>query len=186
MITHHKRVKLWAIASAVAGFVLAIAALETWTSYAEPGIATSSPQEGAVLAVPPEVLNLCFSEPVQTEGEDSWQFAVKPGGGTSLGLRIVFLPDGSCVDVFPGPATQQGIWEFEWSVTARSDSSKGSGTVSFQVGELAAGQTALPIPESAASGDDSDPPIVFIALMAAGVLIVLVGAAGFILRLRKS
>jgi methionine-rich copper-binding protein CopC len=186
MTVQNKHLKLWAVAALVLVLGLAHASVNLRASHAEPAISSSSPQDGAVLSTPPELLNLCFSEPVQTEAEDAWKFAVKPNGSTSLGLRIVFLPDGTCVDVFPGvpdPAPQ-GIWSFEWSVKAQSDSSDGSGIINFQVGELQPGQTPLPVPESA-SGGDSTPPVALIALIVAGALIVALGVAGFLLRRRK-
>jgi len=187
LITQHKHHKLWAVATLVLALGVAHAAINVRASHAEPAISSSSPQDGAVLATPPELLNLCFSEPVQTEGEDAWRFAVKPNGSSSLGLRIVFLPDGTCVDVFPGAPDPfpHGIWNFEWFVKATSDSSEGSGIVNFQVGELLPGQTPLPASESPSGGDDSTPPVALIALIITGVLIVLVGVTGFSLRLRR-
>lgn len=188
MIIYRAQFTGWALAPPVLAAGFFAAAISAGPSYAEPGILSSSPQDGALLAAAPEVLTLCFSEPVQTEGEDTWQFAVKPNGSSSLGLRIVFLPDGTCVDVFPGlpDPVPQGIWNFEWSVKARSDSSEGVGVISFQVGDLQAGQTPLPASESANGGDDSSPPVALIALIIFGALIVVLGVAGFLLQRRKA
>lgn len=155
-------------------------------AFAEPEITSATPADGAVLPVAPEVLNLCFSEPVQTE--EGWQFTVSPNGTTDLGLRIVFTTDGSCVDIFPGapdPAPE-GVWQFDWAVTAQADSSEGSGSLSFQVGELQSGQTPVPTPKPPAVDNGDDPPFLLIGLGVVGVLIVIVGVAGFFLRRRNA
>jgi methionine-rich copper-binding protein CopC len=155
--------------------------------FAEPEVTASTPRDGEVLAQPPTVLNLCFSEPVKTEGDDAWTFVVRPEAGASLGLRIEFAEDATCANVYPGPSELRGIWAFDWTVHAQSDDSEGSGTILFQVGELGPGQTPLPAPETpdVEEEDESVPPAL-VALVAVGVLILAVGVGGFLLRRRKA
>jgi copper transport protein len=170
-----------------AAALLALVAAGPSLAFAEPEVTSATPADGALLAQAPEVLNLCFSEPVQTEGDGAWQFSVEPNGSTALGLRIVFATDGLCVDVFPGtpdPAPE-GIWQFDWLVKAQSDSSEGSGSLLFQVGALQPGQTPLPLPDSPDAGGE-DPPYALIGLIVVGVIIVILGVAGFFLRRRNA
>jgi methionine-rich copper-binding protein CopC len=175
--------KLGSIISMVMAATLLIVLAIAPAAFAEPEVIAATPADGAVLAEPPEVLNLCFSEPVQTEG-GAWQFTVSPNGSSALGLRITFADDGSCVDVIPGspnPAPQ-GIWQFDWMVKAQSDSAEASGTLSFQVGALQPGQTPLPAPRASIESDDSSTSVVLILLIVLGVFIVLFGIFGFVLR----
>ena len=156
-------------------------------AFAEPEVTAATPRDGEVLAQPPNVLNLCFSEPVKSEGEDAWSFVVSPGASASLGLRIEFAEDASCVNVYPGPSDLQGIWKFDWTVHAQSDDSEGSGTILFQVGALGTGQTPLPSPETPDLDEDDDgPPLALIALAAAGAVILVAGVVGFLIRRRKA
>jgi methionine-rich copper-binding protein CopC len=167
--------------------LLTLAAAGPHPAFAKPEVTSATPADGALLTQAPEVLNMCFSEPVQTEGDGAWQFSVSPNGTTPLGLRIVFATDGLCVDVFPGTPDPppEGIWQFDWLVKAQSDSSEGSGTLTFQVGELQPGQTPLPLPEPPDTGGD-DPPFALIGLIVVGVIIVILGVAGFLLRRRNA
>lgn len=167
--------------------LLALVAIRPGSAFAEPEVVSANPADGASLTEAPGVLNMCFSEPVQTEGDGAWQFSVSPNGNTALGLRIVFSTDGLCVDIFPGTPDPppEGIWRFDWLVKAQSDSSEGSGSLMFQVGELQPGQTPLPVPDAPdAAGDD--PPFALIGLIVVGVTIVILGAAGFFLRRRNA
>jgi hypothetical protein len=102
-----------------------------------------------------------------------------------LGLRILFAADGACVDLIPGvPAgSSEGIWNVDWFVRARSDSSEKSGVVRFQVGDLQPGETALPERQvTSGGGDDDGAPVALIALAAAGAAIVVLSVAVFATR----
>jgi methionine-rich copper-binding protein CopC len=154
--------------------------------FAEPQVSQATPQDGAVVDVLPESLNLCFSEAVKAEGQDAWRFAVKPPGGQPLGLRVVFAPDGGCVEVFPGAPSPppEGIWQFDWLVSAQSDGSQASGTIHFQLGALQRGETPLPAPR-VSSDDGSDPPILLFVLIGVGALVGVIGVVGLLVRRRR-
>jgi methionine-rich copper-binding protein CopC len=150
---------------------------------AEPELAQSTPPDGSVLAVPPEVVQLCFSEAVKDD-EENWDFDMR-AGGASLGLRIVFTTDGSCVDIYPGAAPDQaeGIWSLDWLVRAQADLSEASGAVHFQVGALQPGETPLPEPrDSPGPGGNDDSPIALLALAVVGGTIVALAVIGFVVR----
>jgi hypothetical protein len=153
--------------------------------HAEPELVDSTPPDGAVLVEPPASVRLCWSEPVRQEEEEDWDFSVVPPGGQPLGLRILFAAEGTCVDLIPGvPAgSSEGIWNVDWFVRARSDSSEKSGVVRFQVGDLQPGETALPVPqETSGGGDDDGAPIALIALAAVGAAIVALSVGVFATR----
>jgi hypothetical protein len=106
---------------------------------------------------------MCFSEAINNDDitatpgpgapELPWQFSLTMPDGIALGLRIVFEPDGSCVDVHPGlpEEPQDGIWTFDWLVRSRETSEAASGLVAFRVGEGEA-----PEEPGSSSGDDDD------------------------------
>jgi methionine-rich copper-binding protein CopC len=184
------RARLTTITQRFGGVILVASALVVFAgatgsrAFAEPGIATSDPAEAAILPSPPEVLKLCFSEPVEVEGQDAWAFSVDHGDGSTLGLNVVFAPDGSCVDIHPGQPSSEGVWRLDWLVHAQSDGSEGSGKVNFQVGELQAGET--PVPALGEDNDDAeDPPILLIGLLIVGAVIVILGIAGTAVRLLR-
>jgi len=164
---------------------------------AQPALTEADPQDGAVLDNPPESMHLCFSEAVKVDQAASgqapnWRFNMKTPDGTALGLRIVFRPEGDCVDVYPGfPATPpNGIWNFDWLVHAQSDGAEGSGVIRFQLGALRASETPLPAPaktKAANQGsDDGGTPAILYVIAGLGVAIVVAGAAGFVLsRVRR-
>jgi methionine-rich copper-binding protein CopC len=163
---------------------LCLLLVRTPVADAEPELVEVTPQDGSVLDAAPELVKLCYSEAIKAE-EEAWKFSMRAPGNQSLGLRIVFGTDGTCVDVFPGAGEDppQGIWSLDWQVQAQSDSSEESGVVRFQVGELQPGETPLPEPRdrSEPAGDD-DTPTALVALAAVGVAIVVLAAIAFILR----
>jgi methionine-rich copper-binding protein CopC len=103
------------------------------------------PPDGAQLETPPQMVHLCFSQPVIFGDNTTFSFRYVLPDGRSLGLRIVFQPGGQCVDVFPGfpddyPA---GEHTFRWQVTAAEGDEQGSGELQFRVTE---GGTPVPSP----------------------------------------
>jgi len=178
------------------GVILLIAALLLGgapRALAEPQITEANPQYGDVLETLPEFFRLCFSEPVKIEEPSDWKFDVRTPEGRSLGLRIVFDTAGGCVNVYPGfpdPAPQ-GIWAFDWLVHAQADGSEGSGVINFQLGELQPGETPLERPEtgdSTTASNDSDggTSTALIVGIGAGVAVILVAGAGFVLNRRRA
>ena len=167
--------------------VLAVAAsLQTFgTALAEPKITESNVVDGDVLDSVPEFINLCFSEPVvnddlTTDVPDPWGFAVKSPDQRAVGLRIVFQTDGECVDVFPGEPTgsSEGIWTFDWFVTAQETAEEASGVITFRVGP---GESPV-----ATQDDDSDSiDYLLIAIIAVGAGALAVVVTAVVTRVRE-
>jgi len=125
-------------------------------AYAQIELAEADPPDGARLDAPPDVVHLCFSQPVSIEGSPAFDFSYQMPDGRSLGLRIVFQTDGECVNVFPGLPDERpaGEYTFEWKVTAAKGDEEGSGALRFQVG---AGGT--PAPSSSPTPGGTPPPV---------------------------
>ena len=158
--------------------VLAIAAsLQTsGTVLAEPEITESNLVDGDVLDSAPEFINLCFSEPVVNDDlspdvPEPWGFTVKSPDERAVGLRIVFQTDGECVDVFPGVPTgsSEGVWTFDWFVTAQETKEEASGVMTFRVGP---GES--PVVAGEDDGDSIDFLLIAIIAVGAGALAVVV------------
>jgi methionine-rich copper-binding protein CopC len=182
------------IAPAIAGIVLLIVALVAVSSravFAQPSITEANPDQGDVLTTLPESLHLCFSEPVKVDDSSGWKFNVRTPDGRDLGLRIEFESNGGCVNVFPGAPEDppEGIWTFDWLVRAQSDDTEGSGTISFQLGQLQPGETPIETPDAPAdpgeSDGDGDVPLALYAAAGVGGAVIMVGIAGFALSRRR-
>jgi methionine-rich copper-binding protein CopC len=155
---------------------------------AQPDVTESDPMPDAELAEPPEVISLCFTEPVRIDDPADSDFTVLTPGGAHLGLRIVFQRDGTCVDIFPGRAQGgvQGDWDFQWRVTSRADGEVGEGAFQFRVAPPTS-PTPEASPEAPANGDeDGGPDILLMALVttAVGIGAALVGLLLFLVRRR--
>ncbi len=152
-------------------------------AYAQIELTEADPADGARLKAPPKVVHLCFSQPVNIDDIDTFDFSYQMPDGRRLGLRIAFQTDGECVDVYPGlPAERpKGDYIFEWQVTAAEGDEEGSGTLRFQVSKKSTA-TAVPSPTPAETpppvtpsptggavtedaGDDDGPDILFLALI---------------------
>jgi len=133
---------------ALALLLLALAAALAFPAspaYAQIELTEADPPDGASLNAAPDVVHLCFSQPVNIDDEASFDFGYQMPDGRNLGLRIAFQTDGECVDVYPGLPDERpaGEYTFEWQVTAAEGDEEGSGTLRFQV---SAGDTAVPSP----------------------------------------
>ena len=106
-------------------------------AYAQVKLTEADPPDGAKLDRPPEFVRLCFSQTVIIEDSTNFNFRYVLPDGRSLGLRIVFQPDGECVDVFPGMPDDYpaGKHTFRWQVTAAEGGEEGSGKLEFQITE---------------------------------------------------
>ncbi|MBI2913078.1 MAG: copper resistance protein CopC [Chloroflexi bacterium] len=160
------------------------AALQTLapTALAQPTLTEADPADGAALEELPELLHLCFSEPVKIEDPSDFRFAVVTPGGQPLGLRIVFRKTGDCVDVEPGTYTGKvkGDWTFQWQVTARDSGDIGAGTIRFTVTtEPSPSPSPAPVTASEADGGEG-PDIAEMALITMGAILG-AGAAGLVL-----
>lgn len=174
----------------VAAVCVLSAALRLPAAAAEPEITEASPQYGDVLETLPEAFHLCFTEAVKVEEAKDWRFNVILPDGTAPGLRIVFLPSGECVDVYPGAPAEppNGIWTFEWAVHAQADDSEGSGEIKFQLGDLRPGETPLAKPDAPApetkEDDDNNVPVGLLIGVGLGAVVVVMAVAGFIVSRR--
>lgn len=152
--------------------------------FAQPEIAESNIENGDVLDEPPSVIELCFSEPVNTDDQpvededvpEPWRFSITMPDERALGLRIVFQTDGECVDVEPGIPDEapEGVWTFDWMVRSRDTGEPSSGTMVFRVG---AGEP----PELPGASDDGGDDVWLIVGIAVGAaaLIALAGYTGY-------
>lgn len=171
---------------ALALLLLALAAALAFPAppaYAQIELSEADPPDGARLNAPPDVVHLCFSEPVNVHDNTAFDFGYQMPDGRRLGLRIVFQPDGECVDVQPGLPDERpaGEYTFEWQVTAAEGDEEGSGTLRFEVSEGSTpaaslsptpAETPLPVTPSPEGGtetgdadDDDGPDILFLALI---------------------
>lgn len=127
--------------------LVAAAALPASPARAQIELTEAEPADGARLDAPPEVVHLCFSEPVNVEDNTTFDFAYVMPDGRRLGLRTAFQSDGECADIFPGLPQERpaGEYTLEWKVTARESDEQGSGTLRFEVTE-ASSATLLPSP----------------------------------------
>ncbi len=165
-------------------------------AYAQIVIVEADPPNGAELDEPPELVHLCFSQPVKFRDSDSFSFKFLTPDDRPMGMRIVFGLGGECVDIFPGlPAVRpEGEYTFQWEVTAAEGTETGSGTVRYVVGETttapatpapASGQTPVPVTPPAggagtAAADDGDGPDI---LLLALITIASVGGAAVVVSL---
>jgi hypothetical protein len=161
----------------LASVLMALSALASGPATAQDGeieLTELEPEDGAELDAPPEMVHLCFSEPVNYDENSTFNFTYEAPGGRNLGLRIVFQPSGECVDVLPGlqalgDEPPDGTYLFTWEVIAAEGDGEGSGEVQYFVGEGAAltprpedtpegteTAEASPTPEDGATGGDSD------------------------------
>lgn len=181
----------------VAALLLMIpAALSTSieSALAQPEVTETNVENGDVLDAAPEVLNLCFSEPVniqdvedyvpEEEGELPWQFTVTLPDGQELGLRIVFEAEGDCVDVFPGLPEEpvEGIWTFDWMVRSQETNEEASGVITFRVGP---GDPPAVEPEGDDGGGTDAAVIAIIAVGIGAAVVTAVGGALVVARRRR-
>jgi methionine-rich copper-binding protein CopC len=118
-------------------------------AYAQIELTEADPPDGAQLAGPPDLVHLCFSEPVIIVDNTAFRFRYLTPDDRSLGLRIEFQTDGECVDVFPGlqDMPPPGEYAFEWQVVAAEGGEEGSGVLRYQVsGTGAATPSTSPTP----------------------------------------
>jgi hypothetical protein len=113
--------------------LLAVAA----ASAEEPDVTYQFPPDGAVLEDRPPAVQLCFRDPIDVRDLDKggeFRFAIRAPGGTQLGHRAIFQPDGLGVVVQPGLVQEpEGDWTFEWNVRDRESEDAGEGTIRFAV-----------------------------------------------------
>ena len=163
-------IRLWVLVGLVAIIPLALHALAPTTG-AQPEISESDPQDGAVMDAPPEIIHVCFSEPVVSGGFQDFEFAVLAPGNQHLGLRILFDEEGNCADIFPGRPEGRtvGRWTVQWQVTSRASDETSSGSFQFRV------STTPPRDVPGSTGEDNgDVDILLLALIITGAV---VGAA---------
>jgi methionine-rich copper-binding protein CopC len=173
-------------------------------AYAQIELTEADPPDGTLLDAPPDVVHLCFSQPVNNEDKASFDFSYQMPDGHRLGLRIAFQTDGECVDVYPGLPDERpaGEYTFEWQVTAAEGDEEGSGTLQFQVSESSTatpapsptpGETPPPVtpsPEAGTvtgdAGDDDGPDILLLALITTASVggIAVLFTLGYFLRRR--
>lgn len=175
---------------AVMAILTAAALVQIGSARAQPEIIETNVENGDVLDAPPELFHICFSEPVNTEDQPAgdavdaqtpWRFDVMLPDGRGLGLRIVFEPDGECVDVEPGIPEDppEGIWTFDWMVRSQATGEESSGVLTFRVGP---GDP----PSSDVSDTDDDDTILLLAIIAVAIgVAVIIGTTAAIVVMRR-
>ena len=169
---------------------------------AQPKPTEITPADGSILNGPPPVVHLCFSERPLHDQTDDFSFNALTPEGKRLGLRIVFDPLTTCVDVHLGlqglgDASPLGQWTFQWEVIGEESGEPASGEVLYQVEEGGSpvpspspaavatprvGGTATSTPE-AANGDADDGGLgaVWIAVIVAGAGVGALTLAGTVI-----
>lgn len=165
----------------LAGIALVGVVLVAWAgpASAHAQLETTSPAAGAVLAEPPSVVRLSFSEPVEislgaVRVYDSNADRVDDGGARNDGGDTVVQPLGDLAD---------GSYVVTWRVVS-TDGHPVHGAFTFQVGDVATGDAdALARRLLAADGGSEAVGVVFAVVRWAvfAALVLLVGAAGFCL-----
>jgi methionine-rich copper-binding protein CopC len=174
--------------------LLALAAalmLPVSPAYAQIELAQADPPDGAELSEPPQVVRLCFSQPIK----DDFNLSYRLPDGYLSAMSIAFVPGSRCVTVAPllPDDAPPGEYTLDWRVTAAEADEQASGTLQFQVtrstratpapsptpggtpapsASPAPGETPPPTtpaagggPETVEEGDDDGPDILFLALI---------------------
>lgn len=197
--------RLWAAAALLVGLSIGAHPLAA-TARAQPEITESDPREGELLSAPPEVIHVCFSEPVVITDRDAFSFRLTAPDGLGLGFRAEFLGRGECVDIHPGGAAGEvnGAWILDWQVASLATGQQSSGRLRFSVSgggsptpplssSPTAGAAPSPALTAAASPQGSGvaesgggPDILLIALIIAGAIAgsTLLGLVAYRLRSR--
>ncbi len=122
-----------------AAVVITVAALFFYVSpvpvAAQPEPTEVTPRDGSVLAEPPEVVLICFSERPLHDETDDFLFNVLDPQDRRMGLRIVFQPLSNCVAVYPGLPDEPpfGQWTLEWEIIGEESGEAASGIVRYEV-----------------------------------------------------
>jgi len=98
---------------------------------AQPQLVESDPPDGAVLTEPPDLIHLCFSQPLK----EDFRFSYQPPDGRLTAVSFVFGQGSRCVDVLPllPEDTPPGEHKLEWRVKAAEGDEEVAGTLRFQV-----------------------------------------------------
>ncbi len=193
-----------------AAVVITVAALFFYVSpapvAAQPEPTEVTPQDGSVLAEPPEVVLMCFSERPLHDETDEFLFNVLDPQDRRMGLRIVFQPLSNCVAIYPGLPDEPpfGQWTLEWEIIGEESGEAASGTVQYKValggspapaispvvpGVPTPDATETPVdatPESeGVDGDDGGLDAVWIAAIAAGSSLGALALVAVLLLLRR-
>jgi len=120
------------------------------TAGAHAELVSSSPADGAAIAVLPDVVELVFSENV---GRPAEVVVVDPGGGTVPGDELQLVGDTVTVALRAG-AARDGRYSIGYQVTS-ADGHPIAGEVSFTVGDPGAG-AAAPAPARATTARTTD------------------------------
>lgn len=154
-------------AAVIVAFTLAagvLLLLQPSDAGAQPEVSFMFPEDGAVLAEPPPIIQMCFASPVNIRDLDKggdFRFSVLKPDGSGLGLRIVFQRDGLGVNVLPGLPDDppQGEWTYEWRVTDPDTLEPTMGTIHYTVSPAGSPVPELeePLPHCLSDGSPSPP-----------------------------
>lgn len=188
--------KLWtALLAALVATAMWLAGSSGWAD-AQPEATVILPEDGATISELPEIIHMCFSEPVVVLDNTTFNFKVAGGDATPLGLRIVFQRDGLGVDLYLGrhDGPPEGAWTFEWKVLGAATQEPASGKTTFEVaadGEPPPGKQErcsdprTPSPKTpeatstpASNSDDASGPDVAVIILVAVVAVSLAAILG--------
>jgi methionine-rich copper-binding protein CopC len=130
-------------------------ALTASSAYAQVALTEVDPPDGARLDAPPDLIFLCFSQPVIVEDNTAFKFRFLRPNGSGLGHRDRFQPDGECLDITVNVPDDYlpGTYILEWQVTAAQGDEVGSGALSYEVT-----QGGTPAPSPSPSPVETIPP----------------------------
>ncbi len=128
----HKKLALGIAASAITAGALT---LTSAPALAQPQLASVDPPAGSRLANAPQVIRLCFTEPISVASTAHYRLTLTDAQG--LPLPIVIAPSGgnSCLEVRPQwPAQPRGTYSLFYQVRSAATGQVSTGTISLQVG----------------------------------------------------
>jgi hypothetical protein len=130
----------------------------------EPEIVHQFPEDDAVLAEAPPVLQMCFKEPVNVQDLDKggdFRFRLVRPDQIGLGMRIVFQPDGYGVAIYPGEAQTEppdGEWTWEYRLVDAASGDPLEGEIQFRVQTGEGEDIILSTPPACLASGATQPP----------------------------
>ncbi|HXG42260.1 MAG TPA: copper resistance protein CopC [Dehalococcoidia bacterium] len=119
------------------GLFLAAVALSLATAapaLAQPRLTESTPKQDARLGRPPQVVRLCFSEPIARSGSADYTLSLARAGGGTVPLTASPSEDGTCLEARPSwPQQAAGAYTLFWMVRQEQGGQSLSGSLTFTV-----------------------------------------------------
>lgn len=114
--------------------VLAALAFLPALADAQPRLLESTPKEGAKLGRPPQVMLLCFNEPIAAATPNDYSLTLARAGGATVPVTATPVRGNTCLEAranWPEDAT--GSYVLSWRVRQQQGGQALSGTLSFSI-----------------------------------------------------